>query len=224
MRRYRKNPARDLVETLTDAARILGVPTSATKEEVQRAYRQRARESHPDVGGSEEAIKLVNSAKEFFDKHFAQPSRGAEDLGSFFRRRQKVAHERATARVDRPYYGGEVNWPSVIPNWPETVRSPVVGIRTDGAVDLLVNNTYITTLSSLLGVVDHLKNLIMVQPGTRPGDWEGYITYIARQGDGSLTTMTLRDLWTQVMVGGVETRVHAPDLKSAKRMDPDDFS
>ena len=33
----------------TDLYNILGVPRNATKEEIKRSYRRRARECHPDV-------------------------------------------------------------------------------------------------------------------------------------------------------------------------------
>jgi len=41
---------------------VLGVPEDATAEEIVRGYRNRARELHPDRGGSEEAMKMLNEA------------------------------------------------------------------------------------------------------------------------------------------------------------------
>jgi curved DNA-binding protein CbpA len=41
---------------------VLGVPEDATAEEIVRGYRNRARELHPDRGGSEEDMKLLNEA------------------------------------------------------------------------------------------------------------------------------------------------------------------
>ena len=38
--------------------------TNATEEEVKKAYRDRARVSHPDRGGSQEEMKKVNAAWE----------------------------------------------------------------------------------------------------------------------------------------------------------------
>lgn len=41
---------------------VLGVSSTATQEEVRRAYRRRARETHPDLGGSAEAFRAVQDA------------------------------------------------------------------------------------------------------------------------------------------------------------------
>ena len=50
-----------------DYYKILGVPRNATQEEIQRAYRTRARKFHPDVNkekNAEEEFKRVNEANE----------------------------------------------------------------------------------------------------------------------------------------------------------------
>jgi hypothetical protein len=41
---------------------VLGVNESASQQEVDRAFRRRARYSHPDGGGSDEAMKSLNEA------------------------------------------------------------------------------------------------------------------------------------------------------------------
>lgn len=41
---------------------VLGVPASATAEELRRAFRRRMRETHPDVGGSASAFAAVQAA------------------------------------------------------------------------------------------------------------------------------------------------------------------
>lgn len=41
---------------------VLGVAPDATADEIKRAYRKRARESHPDTGGDEEEFKRVTHA------------------------------------------------------------------------------------------------------------------------------------------------------------------
>src|SRR5438309_11585880 len=49
----------------TDLYGILGVPRSATPEEIKRAFRQRAREFHPDVNQdprADERFKEINEA------------------------------------------------------------------------------------------------------------------------------------------------------------------
>ena len=43
---------------------ILGVPENATPEEIAVAYRKRARETHPDMGGDAEEFKKVQGAYE----------------------------------------------------------------------------------------------------------------------------------------------------------------
>ena len=47
-----------------DPFAILGVGTDATKEEVTRAYREKANKAHPDKGGSQEEMAKVNAAFE----------------------------------------------------------------------------------------------------------------------------------------------------------------
>src|SRR5664280_1025255 len=49
--------AKDYYETL-------GVPKSATADEIKKAYRRLARKHHPDAGGSEEKFKEVGEAYE----------------------------------------------------------------------------------------------------------------------------------------------------------------
>lgn len=47
-----------------DPFKILGVSPNATKEEVKKAYRKKAKEAHPDSGGSHEEMTKVNAAWE----------------------------------------------------------------------------------------------------------------------------------------------------------------
>lgn len=47
-----------------DPFTVLGVTPSATKEEVTEAYRKKAAKVHPDKGGSNEQMILVNAAFE----------------------------------------------------------------------------------------------------------------------------------------------------------------
>ena len=51
-------------DTELDPFAILGVKTDATKEEVTRAYREKANKAHPDKGGSQMEMAKVNAAYE----------------------------------------------------------------------------------------------------------------------------------------------------------------
>lgn len=43
---------------------VLGVPPTATAEQIELAYRQAARKAHPDAGGSTEAMARLNAARD----------------------------------------------------------------------------------------------------------------------------------------------------------------
>lgn len=43
---------------------VLGVPQTASKEEIRAAYRRLAREAHPDQGGSDAAMARLNAARD----------------------------------------------------------------------------------------------------------------------------------------------------------------
>lgn len=64
-RRTRRAPSARSGPSRREAYRALGLDTTATAEEVKRAYRSKVKEVHPDTkGGSEEAFKRVNQAYE----------------------------------------------------------------------------------------------------------------------------------------------------------------
>ena len=60
----------EFIEYMLDAARAvsplaaLGLPSSATKADIKRAYKRLARKAHPDGGGSHEAFLKLNEAYE----------------------------------------------------------------------------------------------------------------------------------------------------------------
>lgn len=56
---------------------VLGVPRTATPEEIKQAYKKKVKESHPDRGGDEEAFKKITQAYEILsnsDKRSAYDS------------------------------------------------------------------------------------------------------------------------------------------------------
>jgi len=54
---------------LSQAFRTLGVAPDTPAQEVQKAYRARARQHHPDTGGDPERMKQVNQAYDQLKKH-----------------------------------------------------------------------------------------------------------------------------------------------------------
>lgn len=80
-----------------DYYEILGIPKTATQEEIKKAYRKKALENHPDVGGSDEIFQEINEANEVlsdeeaksnYDRygHDARPQ-DSFDFNEFLRRR-----------------------------------------------------------------------------------------------------------------------------------------
>lgn len=43
---------------------VLGVPVRATKDQIEQAYKVKAKKAHPDAGGSDEAMAELNQAKQ----------------------------------------------------------------------------------------------------------------------------------------------------------------
>jgi DnaJ-domain-containing protein 1 len=44
---------------------VLGLKRSASQEDIKHAFREKARETHPDKGGDEEEFKIVREAYEY---------------------------------------------------------------------------------------------------------------------------------------------------------------
>ena len=49
---------------MRDLYEVLGVPQDASEEDIKRAYRRKARTSHPDAGGDEDEFKELTTAYE----------------------------------------------------------------------------------------------------------------------------------------------------------------
>ena len=73
---------------------VLGVPPTATDEEIRAAYRRAAKRAHPDAGGSQSAFRRVNTAyrvlsdparRRAYDLRLAQASRPPEWPDMFLR-------------------------------------------------------------------------------------------------------------------------------------------
>jgi DnaJ-domain-containing protein 1 len=64
-RERRRAPTADDGPSAEEARRVLGVPPGAEDAEIKRAYRERAKEVHPDqADGDEEAFKRATAAYE----------------------------------------------------------------------------------------------------------------------------------------------------------------
>ncbi len=70
-----------------EAAAILNVSQNATEKEILAAYRKAALKAHPDLGGSNEEMKIVNEAKNLLQAN-AKYAQGKSQTGS-----QKTTHE-----------------------------------------------------------------------------------------------------------------------------------
>jgi hypothetical protein len=69
------DPARRAAEPPTSTWALLGVARTATLDEIKRAYRKRALESHPDQGGDPEAFRALLRAYERAVARHRRPAR-----------------------------------------------------------------------------------------------------------------------------------------------------
>jgi len=61
-----------------DYYRVLGVSETASKQDIDRAYRSEARKHHPDGGGSDEAMKSLNEARDILTDRETRKAYDAE--------------------------------------------------------------------------------------------------------------------------------------------------
>jgi curved DNA-binding protein CbpA len=89
---------------MADHYAILGVPRTASTPDIQLAYRRRAREAHPDIGGSNGEMTKLNlaretltdpAARETYDRVLAAPTRSAP-------RPRSTSTGRASIHVEMP--------------------------------------------------------------------------------------------------------------------------
>ncbi len=97
---------------MTDYYKLLGVPPTATADEIKKAYRQLALKYHPDKNHgdkqSEQIFKIINEAKETLSDSKA---RGAYDL--FYNRAKANARSKRLIRVYvryPPYFFERGRW------------------------------------------------------------------------------------------------------------------
>lgn len=74
---------------MSDYYSILGVPKTATEKEIKKAYRNKAKEHHPDKGGNEALFKEISAAYETLSdkkkrEEYDNPSRGFNPFGGGF--------------------------------------------------------------------------------------------------------------------------------------------
>lgn len=55
--------------------RLLGLSPSATLEEIERAYRNKAKVHHPDLGGDDDTMRALNEAYNLIKKTRRTPTR-----------------------------------------------------------------------------------------------------------------------------------------------------
>lgn len=74
----------------TDHYRLLGIAPSADPIQIRRAFLRKAKQNHPDIGGSAEAMRAINEA---YKTLIAPASRAAYDLlHSFHTGTQEISY------------------------------------------------------------------------------------------------------------------------------------
>jgi len=102
------------VESSRNYYNLLGVDEDASQEDIDRAYRAQARTRHPDSGGSEEDMKLLNEAH--------------DTLGDPDRRREYDMERRPA----RPFIGSSAAFDPDAASRAGTLEVPVAGSDVTG--------------------------------------------------------------------------------------------
>lgn len=69
LRGERSEPSRPSSQDIDLSYRLLGLSPSASWEEIERAYRQKAKIHHPDRGGDEDTMRALNEAYTLLKKY-----------------------------------------------------------------------------------------------------------------------------------------------------------
>lgn len=95
---------------------ILGVKPGASEEEVKKAYRKKAIETHPDKGGKEEDFQKVNEAYEILTGKRQEPREspqfnpfGRNPFGGGFRMKARALNLEIDLTVEDVYHGCNKN-------------------------------------------------------------------------------------------------------------------
>lgn len=70
---YKENESKNVKNNISPqnieiSYRLLGVSPSSSWEEIERAYRRKAKLHHPDLGGDEDTMKALNEAYEMLKR------------------------------------------------------------------------------------------------------------------------------------------------------------
>lgn len=89
---------------MSDLYEALGVAPDATPEEIKKAYRKKAKETHPDAGGSNEEFEKVNKANLVLsdpERRERYDSTGEADVPPLEMRVRSLLDELVTALIDQ---------------------------------------------------------------------------------------------------------------------------
>jgi hypothetical protein len=99
-------------EHLRDYYAILGIDGNASEDEIRRAYRAKARQLHPDVGGTSDEMKLLNEAYEVLSDPASRKAHDRELVTRYWEqdtaRAQALESDSATISTERQ--SPELRW------------------------------------------------------------------------------------------------------------------